>query len=82
MAKCKYCGKPVESGVVLHTECYEGLIGKQPLKILPPVDGLPTLYLCDPEKNVACRKKGCYTNGGKCRYTTHEEYAVGGDENA
>lgn len=26
MVKCKCCGKPVESGVVLHSSCYDHLM--------------------------------------------------------
>ena len=32
-------------------------------------------YLCDPEKNTACKKTGCHINGGPCSCTTHIEYA-------
>ena len=33
------------------------------------------LYECDPDKNTDCRKTGCYTIGGPCHCTSHEEYA-------
>ena len=33
------------------------------------------LYECDSEKNINCKKTGCYTIGGPCHCTSHEEYA-------
>lgn len=33
------------------------------------------LYPCDPNKNVACNKRGCFINGGPCQETRHIEYA-------
>lgn len=32
------------------------------------------VYLCDPEKNVRCRKKDCYINGGECSLTKNPRY--------
>lgn len=37
-------------------------------------DGV-TLYRCDPEKNVSCKKTGCYVNGGPCFMTSKKEYS-------
>ena len=34
------------------------------------------LYRCDPDKNISCSKKWCYTNGGECKHTTHLKYAM------
>lgn len=33
------------------------------------------LYPCNPNKNVACNKRGCFINGGPCQETRHIEYA-------
>lgn len=27
-------------------------------------------FVCDPEKNIFCKKKTCYLNGGNCTLTT------------
>ena len=32
-------------------------------------------YVCDPEKNTACKKTNCHINGGPCTRTTHLEFA-------
>lgn len=32
-------------------------------------------YVCDPEKNTACRKTNCHINGGPCTHTKHLEFA-------
>ena len=32
------------------------------------------LYLCDPDKNVRCRKTGCYIKGGECSLTKNPRY--------
>lgn len=32
------------------------------------------LYLCDPKKNVVCRKGSCHIHGGQCYYTHNKEY--------
>jgi len=33
------------------------------------------LYICDPEKNIACAKKHCHKKGDKCIYTNNPDYA-------
>lgn len=33
------------------------------------------IYMCDPEKNTKCQKRGCYIYGGGCRRTRHPEFA-------
>lgn len=35
-----------------------------------------TLYECDPEKNMDCKKTGCYALGGDCKLTTKIEFAL------
>jgi hypothetical protein len=42
---------------------------------------LSELYKCDPNKNVTCSKTACYTNGGMCHLTKHEEYKLEEDKN-
>lgn len=42
------------------------------------LSGRTCFYLCDPEKNVNCKKKFCYKNGGRCRWTMIEEYSKDG----
>lgn len=32
-------------------------------------------YICDPTKNIACKKTSCHINGGPCKCTTYIEYA-------
>lgn len=32
------------------------------------------LYDCDPNKNIMCRKTGCYIFGGECSRTQYPEY--------
>ena len=32
---------------------------------------VPELYLCDPEKNISCKKTSCQT---LCKYTTNKDY--------
>lgn len=32
-------------------------------------------YVCDPEKNTACKKTHCFINGGPCEHTKHLEFA-------
>ena len=44
------------------------------------MDEKATLYVCDPEKNVECRKMSCcyllsLAEGGVCSATFHREYA-------
>lgn len=42
---------------------------------------LKDLYLCDPEKNVSCKKHsvcGLGGNGGECVHTKHKEFAKDG----
>ena len=38
-----------------------------------------TFYVCDPEKNTACRKDGCFrgepNSEAACRMTKHVEFA-------
>lgn len=36
------------------------------------------LYDCDPDKNIECRKRSCYINGGECKATHDERYKVDG----
>ena len=36
------------------------------------VDGF---YVCDPEKNIACKKTFCHINGGDCYLTQVKDYA-------
>ena len=38
---------------------------------------LPALYLCDPEKNIKCKKTGCQTF---CKHTSIKEFAKGGNQ--
>lgn len=38
------------------------------------------LYECDPNKNLKCKKTGCFTSGRECRLTQYKEYAMT-DEN-
>lgn len=38
------------------------------------------LFLCDPDKNVECRKTACYINGGRCECTHHKEFAKDEEE--
>lgn len=33
------------------------------------------LYVCNPDKNVKCKKTSCYINGGECSLTAKEEFA-------
>jgi hypothetical protein len=33
------------------------------------------MFKCDPEKNIECKKTGCYLNGGPCKYTRYMKYA-------
>ena len=33
------------------------------------------IYMCDPEKNTKCQKRGCYIYGGGCRRTRNPEFA-------
>ncbi len=40
------------------------------------MDKAKEVWLCDPRKNADCKKTGCYINGGPCRCTTHEKYAL------
>lgn len=37
-------------------------------------ENIPTLYECDPEKNIYCSKESCCINGGKCHETTCIEF--------
>ena len=37
------------------------------------VDGV-TLYRCDPAKNTACSKTGCFADGGQCYLTKHKDF--------
>lgn len=32
-------------------------------------------YLCDAEKNINCKKKNCYLNGGPCMKTIDVRFA-------
>lgn len=32
-------------------------------------------YVCDPSKNVVCKKTNCHLNGGPCTHTCNIEYA-------
>lgn len=32
-------------------------------------------YVCDPEKNVNCKKTNCHLNGGPCKHTANINYA-------
>ena len=32
-------------------------------------------YLCDPDKNTACKKRACYINGGECSRTFNRDFA-------
>lgn len=32
-------------------------------------------FVCDPEKNIFCKKKTCHLNGGRCTLTTDINYA-------
>ena len=34
------------------------------------------IYRCDPNKNVECKKTGCYKNGGCCQYTKNKKYRM------
>ena len=34
----------------------------------------PTVYPCDPEKNLDCGKTMCFINGGPCHLTAHKEF--------
>lgn len=36
----------------------------------------PILYVCDPNKNLKCKKTACFINGGKCSLTQYKDYAV------
>jgi hypothetical protein len=40
----------------------------------------PIIYVCDPIKNIKCKKTACFKNGGECRFTQYKEYAMT-DEN-
>lgn len=42
---------------------------------------LSDLYECDPDKNMTCKKTACYTKGGMCHLTSHEEYKLEDDKN-
>lgn len=33
-----------------------------------------SLYLCDAEKNINCKKKSCYLNGGPCTQTIDAKF--------
>lgn len=33
------------------------------------------LFMCDPNKNTACNKSGCFINGGPCNKTRHMKFA-------
>lgn len=35
------------------------------------------LYVCDPEKNVECRKSNCAHFGGECYLTKEKEFKAG-----
>lgn len=37
--------------------------------------------LCDPNKATQCSKSICHVNGGKCYYTTREEWLKDGEFN-
>ena len=34
------------------------------------------VYICDPEKNVTCKKRDCYVNGGECCLTLKDTCAL------
>ena len=34
------------------------------------------LYLCDPAKNIMCRKTNCFLYGGGCEHTTNRHYKM------
>ena len=36
------------------------------------------LYVCDPKKNMVCRKTACHINGGPCSHTTNKQYKKAG----
>lgn len=33
-------------------------------------------YLCDPDRNVSCKKSFCFLYGGDCRSTCHAEFST------
>lgn len=37
------------------------------------------IYECDPNKNTACKKTGCFINNGFCSKTSYDIYAVDPD---
>lgn len=37
-------------------------------------------YECDPARNVACRKRSCFRNGGSCELTSRKEAAALGPD--
>ena len=37
-------------------------------------------YECDPARNVACRKRSCFRNGGSCEMTSRKEAAALGPD--
>lgn len=38
-----------------------------------------TLYLCDANKNIHCKKLSCYINGDPCKQTTERKFAKKGN---
>ena len=34
------------------------------------------IYICDPNKNVTCKKRDCYVNGGECCLTLKDTCAL------
>lgn len=34
------------------------------------------IYLCEPSINFECSKSGCFKNGGECKCTMNEEFAL------
>ena len=40
------------------------------------MSGEKIFYSCDPEKNTECRKRECYTRGGRCRATSKADCAI------
>lgn len=36
----------------------------------------PKLYMCDPVKNIMCRKTNCFLYGGDCEQTAYKQYEM------
>lgn len=36
-------------------------------------------YKCDPNKNIKCKKRECFINGGECRLTRNIKYQEDGE---